>query len=590
MWMEVGCPMRIIGRYASLCLAVSLVVSSAGLPVFAQSISPGSLPGKILDSNLQPGAQHLDPPSSAAPTENPVVTDEEKEAPPTVDPSLSRKIFVKEILVEDFTLLNASDVNALVKPYQNRETSFLEIKDLAEKLTALYRDKGYISSRVYIPPQSIQDGVVILKAAEGRVGKINVEGGRFFRAHAVKDRVDLFVDKPFRLSDLRNSMIRINENPDVKVKAVLKAGDTPGTTDVDLTVTDHFPLHVTPFYDNLGRRIIGVQRGGLNFAHNNVTGFGDRSLTSVNWTRRSFGVVNHYELPMGKSGAKLGMDYAYSTLKLGKEFESLDVKGTAKIYSPFISQEFYNSDTLRISGELPFDFVNLRTNILDSPFSEDRVRLFRPGLNIESYDKWGNTFIRNELGIGVNLFNATLGNNPLASRQGAGSKFFRYTGFLTRSQRLPLGTYGIFRAITQLSPDRLVSNEQMQVGGAFTVRGYREGILIGDNGLVLSAEWRAPFFLVPKTWKIPKTDYVLRDNIQLVSFADYGSSFTNRPAPGVGRSEYIMGIGMGLRAKLTRFVVGRVDFGWPLLTIDRQPGLNPHNNPRLHFGLQSEIF
>lgn len=588
--MNISSQAKLALLFHSLILVNCLLPAYAETPGLPANVPSGSLPGKILDYNLQPGVQHTEQAPSTATPEAPEVENEEKTEGDNIDPSLKVKLFIKDIHVEGVTLLPEHQVNALVKPYEGHEGSFLSIRELADKLTELYRQKGYIASRVFIPPQSIREGVVTLQAMEGTVGEIKDEGGRFFRAHAVKDRVDLFVDQPFRLSDLRNSMVRINENPDVKVKATLKAGSKLGTTDVELSVTDHFPVHVTPFYDNLGRQSIGIQRGGLNFAHNNVTGFGDRSLASVNWTRRSFGVVNHYEMPLGKSGAKVGMDYGYSTLKLGGDFEDLDVRGTAKIYSPFISQEFYNSDSLRITGELPFDFVNLKTTILDDPFSEDRVRLFRPGLNIESYDRWGNTFIRNELGIGVNLFNATLGNTSLASRQGAGSKFFRYTGFLTRAQRLPFGTYGIFRAISQLSPDRLVSNEQMQVGGAFTVRGYREGLLIGDSGLVLSGEWRVPFFLFPKTWKIPKTSYVLRDNVQFVSFADYGSSWTNRPAPGVPRSEYILGVGMGLRAKLTKFIVGRVDFGFPLLRPDRVPGINPHNHPRLHFGLQSEIF
>jgi hemolysin activation/secretion protein len=380
-------------------------------------------------------------------------------------------------------------------------------------------------------------------------------------------------------------MFRVNDNPDVKVKATLRAGTQPGTTDVDLSVTERFPIHLSGFYDNLGRRLIGTQRGGLMVANNNFTGIGDRTLTVLSWTGRSFGVTNHYEIPLGKSATKIGFDYAHSRLKLGKEFEELKVRGRATIYTPYISHEFYTSDNLRVSADLPFDFVNLRTTILGEDFTEDRLRVLRPSFTMEQFDRYGSTYFRNEFGIGLNIFSATTGNESEASRAGAGSKFFRYTGFLTRTQRLPLGTYGVFRAITQLSPDRLVSNEQLQIGGAFTVRGYKEGRLIGDNGLVLSSEWRIPAFVFPKTWKIPNTSYVLRDNIQAVTFADFGASWTNRPAPGIGASDYIFGIGVGVRARLTRFMVARVDMGIPLL---RQWPDN--NRPRLHFGLQSELF
>jgi hemolysin activation/secretion protein len=130
----------------------------------------------------------------------------------------------------------------------------------------------------------------------------------------------------------------------------------------------------------------------------------------------------------------------------------------------------------------------------------------------------------------------------------------------------------------------LVSAEQFQAGGAFTVRGYREGQVVGDSGIVLSGEWRVPAFIIPKTWKIPHTEYILRDNVQFVSFVDYGGINVNRPAAGVNRNDNLLGVGIGLRAKLTRFVTGRLDLAFPLFSqLD-------DNAARLHFGIESNIF
>jgi hemolysin activation/secretion protein len=147
---------------------------------------------------------------------------------------------------------------------------------------------------------------------------------------------------------------------------------------------------------------------------------------------------------------------------------------------------------------------------------------------------------------------------------------------------MPFGTYAIFRSAAQLTPQMLLPAQQYQLGGTYTVRGYKEGQFVGDAGYLFSAEWRTPFVLFPKTWTIPKTDYKLRDNIQLVSFADFGGSFTNSPAPGIHSRDYALGTGVGIRANLTRHIAGRVDLGVPLKGDSR--------SPRVHFGLETRLF
>lgn len=99
-----------------------------------------------------------------------------------------------------------------------------------------------------------------------------------------------------------------------------------------------------------------------------------------------------------------------------------------------------------------------------------------------------------------------------------------------------------------------------------------------------------PFFMMPKSWHIPKTDYKLRDNLQLVSFADFGATFTHHPAAGVNRRNYAMGVGVGLRANLTKYLAGRIDMGIPLIW-DRGFSRPYYSQaPKIHFGLESRLF
>lgn len=575
-----------------VCIVAASITPAALAQMAPTSTTPNALPGAVVESNKdlfteQPVSGETIPGAGIPqPGEDDDSLIEQQPGTYSQDPAPPQTIDVKRIEVDDVNLLPDALIRETVAPYENRTLTFDALRELTQKLTKLYEANGYVTTLVYIPEQTIENGVVHLKAAEGLVSEVSLESTRWVKPRAIIPRIDLEPGEPFKITDLRRSLRRINQTPDLAVQAVLKAGENPGETNITLVpLNDKPPIHLSGFYDNLGRDLIGTQRLGVTLADNNLTTLGDQAFGSVNWTRRSVGVASHYELPVGPHGTSVQFDYAHSRLKLGDEFEPLDIRGRATVYSPQISQEFLRNDHWVIGSDLGFDFKNLQTTLLGEELFRDQVRLLRPVLNIEEYDKTGRTLLRHEFGIGLDVFGATNGNEATASRAGAGSKFFRYTAVAVRNQRLPWGMATVFKGIGQVSPDRLVSTEQLQIGGAATVRGYREGRLIGDAGYVLSAELQVPFFFLPKTWHIPKTSYGLRDNLRFVTFVDFGASFTNKPAAGVDPNEYVLGVGVGVRARLTRFLVGRVDVGIPLL---RQA---PDSQvPRLHFGLESAIF
>lgn len=531
------------------------------------------------------------------------------------------KIFVKEIIVDDSTIISEAMLKKLVSGYEQREVTFQELQELGAEITNLYKEKGFVTSRVYIPPQKIKDGIVHLQATEGIIKPITLEEGRYFKSRAIFPllRIDQY-DK-LNIEKVKNDLARLNENPDIGLIATLKTGTETGTTEVRLQSKDRFPVHLTPFVDNLGRDLIGRERVGIGLTHNNLFGFGDRNTSTFSLSRSSLGVGNNYEIPVGKYGTKLGFNYSHSRLYLSKGDLKDRVNAFATVYSPYISQELYRGKHLLATADLAFDFKNLGTNFGEglgdygayyrdnsrNSLYRDRLRVLRPGLNLDEFDKYGRTYLRNELGIGLDILGATGKYRDFpgaSSRMGAGDGFFRYTAFGTRITQLPFGMQDVFRVNGQYSNSLLNSAEQIQVGGAFTVRGYQEGQLIGDSGYVISNELRVPFYVFPKSWKFPITrnglpkalspnskeatyDYVFRDNFQLVGFTDFGAAFVNgNPVVNAPKQHnYAFGTGLGLRVRLTRFLTARLDLGFPVIR-----NLPERHDMMLHFGLQSELF
>lgn len=566
----------------SYALALSLCLSQ-GIS-FSQTLNQNQLiPGQVNQWTQRDESRHLDKDLRTEPPE-PTVIDETEEPEP-LDPSLTKKFQVNNITIEGVTLIDGDDIQDIVSEYEGKELSFIELQDLSNRLTQLYQEEGYVTSSVYTPPQRIENGNVILKATEGVVGETTFLKKRFFSSRAVMPRMGLDHGDHVNNDILGRQLRRINTNTDLEVQAVLTAGAEYKETDIDFRVQEQRPYHVKVFWDNMGRRLIGEKRLGVTTTHNNLLGFGDQLSNTVSFTRRSFGTVTHYELPVGSHGTKLNFDHAYSNLTIGEEFKNLNISGNAHIYSPYISQELVNTENVLLDYEIGLDIkkVNTTSGTQGLKF-EDDLRVLRQAINLDQFDRYGRTLMRNEVGIGLDMFGGKNNANTGLSRAGAGTQFFRYTGSLTRIQKMPWKTFGVFRAMGQLSQNRLSAIEQFQLGGTFTVRGYKEGRVIGDQGMFLSGEWHVPAFMIPESWNIPKTNYNLRDNIQFVTFADFGGVFVNKPVAGVERSEYVLGAGVGVRARLTDYLVGRIDLGFPVMRQAPDSG-----SPRIHFGLESNL-
>ena len=579
-----------------LFLAAMLALGGTSAMAYGQAVNTpqNTSPGAIIQYNTRPWAipdgprnESGDPSNQAPDREKPASpAPVELERQPTEKPLPSPLLIqVKAIRVEGATLISARQIEETVKPFRNRELSFEEIQTLADKLTGLYIQDGYINSQVYIPPQTLKDQTLVLKALETRIGEIRMENARWFRQSAVLRQLPIQSGKPFNIKPLSTGIRRLNDNPDLQLQARLQKGKTPGTTDIVLHAVDHFPIHVTPFWDNLGRRNIGNLRYGLTLANHNALGFGDNNVTSLNLSKSSFGLINQYSLPLGSHGTQLGFDYAYSKVKLGGSLKPLDIQSSAKIFSPAIRQNLLKTDRAGLDAEIALDFKNLNTNLLGEPFHRDRLRVLRPSLSGYFNDRRGRTYFNQEFGIGLNMLGGSIGNTSLASKAGSGTRFFRMNGGVTRIQKMPWHTTGVLRSHYQYSPDRLVSAEQIQLGGAFSVRGYQEGRMIGDKGYALSAEWYVPAFILPAHARLPFNKIPLREAVQVVGFTDFGQIYINRPISGETRKSALLGCGVGLRIQLGRFLVGRVDVGFPLI---RQAPYE--NRARLHFGLQSSVF
>jgi hemolysin activation/secretion protein len=87
---------------------------------------------------------------------------------------------IKSYRVDGNTLLAAGSLESLLTPFTGIGRDFGTVQEALDALEQAYRDHGFSTVTVTLPEQELESGVVRLKVNENRLGKITIEGNRYF--------------------------------------------------------------------------------------------------------------------------------------------------------------------------------------------------------------------------------------------------------------------------------------------------------------------------------------------------------------------------------------------------------------------------
>lgn len=475
------------------------------------------------------------------------------------------KIMVKTIKVERCTLLTPSELQSITAAYEGKELSIKTMQKIADLISDEYRKKGYATSRAYLPPQTIKDGLLIIRVIEGKVGGLEFKGNRYFKTSALEKKVMLNQNGYFDYSALQKSLVYINQHPDRKAKATLAPGKEPGTTDVIIEVEDRLPFHAGFEYDNYGSRYIGKNRYSLVLEHNNMLGFDDKAYFKLQYSDSSRLQLQQfrYLFPITQSN-EIGFYFLNSKLELGKEFEVLEAEGKAQIFGLFLNQWLLNTDTLDLRCNIGFDYKNIKNYLLGSESSRDKIRVLKGGLDVDLTDVLGRNILTTELDIGLPDFMGGMSaKDSGASRAGAGGKFVKGVFNYFRLQQLPFSTTLLWKNSAQFTNYTLPAAEQFQIGGAISVRGYPPAEFGGDSGFYTAPELSLPIYGLSKELTVPFNKEKLYDSLRFVLFYDWATTYLNTLQAGEEKRQTLKGYGFGLRFNLRDNLSFRVEVGYP---------------------------
>jgi hemolysin activation/secretion protein len=474
------------------------------------------------------------------------VIEQEAEPVPPKTAASTRTILIERFDVTPSAVLTPEKIAEITGRYVNRELNIYQLLDLVNEINELYATEARVIARAVLPKQKVTDGVVKIQLIEARLGKMQVEGNQHTRDSYIKERVPLLPGDLITLDELTDNLVTFNRWNDMSLKASLVPGQVYGTTDVFLVVNEGEQYIWNVFTDNAGSESVGEARIGITVQVASLFGYRDRFLLGATLSEGSENVTVSYDIPVHWSGTRLGLSSDVGDIEIIEgPLKVLNVTGKSSntsitLVQPIDVKNDYDWDAtfayIHKSSDSFFDDVKLVSTKAD-----DLVL----GTNLRFFDQTG-TWLTSHTG------------NIGKSDSVEGRDYFIYSGSLIRLQNLENGSSLIFRSRLQLSDtDDLPSFNQMIIGGTSTVRGYSEGLLSGDEGYTMSAEYAYPLGLTDEDW-------VQRSN--LFVFLDYGAAYPFRGdnEPSKKADDYLTSVGVGLDFDVIDSLLFKLSVGFPL--------------------------
>ncbi|HBP10332.1 MAG TPA: hypothetical protein DD452_00180, partial [Nitrospina sp.] len=235
-----------------------------------------------------------------------------------VFPAAMRKVnfLLQRMIIKGSTIYGKRKFSRLFRKYLHRRITLEQIYIIAQQITNMYRNDGYILSKAVVPPQKIEGGVVQINVIEGFVDRVAIQGQvRGPRRLLNEYRKGILRSRPLKARDLERYLLLVDDLPGVSVKSVLTPSkDKPGATNMTLILSNK-AYEGSLGLDNRGTKFNGpIQvNAGLsgNTIFKNYERIGLQGVVTSDTDELQF-FSGFYEQPISSEGTKLFFSASFS--------------------------------------------------------------------------------------------------------------------------------------------------------------------------------------------------------------------------------------------------------------------------------------
>jgi hemolysin activation/secretion protein len=478
-------------------------------------------------------------------------------------------VFVGSIAIEGTESLNIDTFSSLVEGNIGTELDPSDLARVTQEVADLARDRGYLFATARIPEQSLDHGILTIELNEGRIDEVRIKGSDNSALAAVLQPLE---GEIARKDDIERRLVLAGDIPQIRVRRTRFLKEN-GKNVLQVEVRerkDRFRIRA----DNYGSQRIGPVRGRLSYDFNALLSDSDEGRVSVRTNpldpSEFLSGSLSYSALVNSGGTRVGVFGSVGTNEPGQRLN--DVEGESLYGEFFVSQPLLRTKDAGLWLDVKLAYLSIEQDDVIGLLSQDNQVTFSAGLSSNVKFLGGRLRAGASIEQGLDIFDATRQGNIFASRFDGDSVATTGTLYANWSRELG-GNWGLFLSANgQVASRPLLAARELNIGGAFTVRGFDFSELSGENGFVALAEVNYAFNK-PTSW--------IR-RLQPYGFVDMG--YVTNLENGFG-SGTLVSSGLGLRA-----IAGPFNFeveGAVPLNRDRDQSQNrdPHVNVRIGLDL-----
>lgn len=508
---------------------------------------------------------------------------------------------IRRFVFDGATLVPEERLRAATAPFTGPARDFGDVQRALEAVERLYGEAGYSAVQVLLPEQELARGEVRLRIVEARVGRVVVEGNRYFDDDNIRASVPSLVPgAPPNITEVGRNLRVANENPSKQATVLLRSGSEEATVDAVVRVIDEPPAKYSVSVDSTGTRETGWLRVGLGFQYANgadrdqvltLQAVGapyksdDPNQLSLEPSDRVLILGMGLRVPLYELGDAIDVIGGYSNVDSGTVGGLFNVSGAGGIFALRYTHYFDRRADYDHRLALGWDIHGYHNSGVQAVGSTQQLT---PDITVRPLSLTYSGLLRRpqsetafSLGAWRNIPGGSDGqpadfcqlppNDPYGVSRSDGMGhcpdpyYLLWRGTFNHNQALPGDWQFHFGFSGQSTRDMLVSGEQFGIGGQDSVRGFDERALIDDRGFQGTLEIYTSDFGARAGWGDTRA--------RALAFYDWGTVQRVQPAPGDPTRQGIASVGVGLRVNRGNRLAFRLDWG-RVVDGGGSPGLN----------------
>ncbi|UTF59274.1 ShlB/FhaC/HecB family hemolysin secretion/activation protein [Gilvimarinus sp. DA14] len=395
---------------------------------------------------------------------------------------------IHAIEVSGVTRYSSAKIDELTAPFTNQCLGMAGLQKIVRAISNLYLNSGYVTSKAYVQPQGIRDGVLDILVVEGRLQSLQVKKGalterQLYWAFPVAD------GELLNLRDLEQGLENINRLRQNTATMELLPGEQRGSTVVEVDNTQTRRLSGGAGVNNSGSEATGEYLANLFVSWDNPTGSSDNLYLTFSQSvdappdAESSSYALAYSMPLGNLLLRLNANQFDYQQKVSGAVVDFTTSGSSEGQSLGADYMLRRGQADKLALLLSFN-RKVSRNYLEDVYLDTSSRvLYLTELGLK-YTRYIQGAVARLEGVWTRSGDWLDAKTKVVSAEDD-FQFDKFsvnanysTGFSL--QEVPFSYQS--NLSLYYTPDDVIASEALSLGGQYTVRGIENASIVGYSG------------------------------------------------------------------------------------------------------------